>query len=541
MRSRYIVRIVASTAAPVDVTADGYLVRSWRTDSGKYAWWVAWEDAASELEIEPERNHANGLLVVADSSGMVEISADRFGTVPAFYRETADGLLVSNDFDAVAAESSSEPDEIGFWETVLFETPFAERTLLRGVKYLSAGTTLTFTPRHQPETRRYWNLTFETLDVKTDEECASLCTAVLVDRLKSYPSVPNVLPISGGLDSRLLAAALRKAAPEAPVTGVTYGYHKCILEYAYAKQVLRRLGWTRPHFHRLEPDSYVRCMDPLVRRTGALIGMQNCHLFDYLMSRGADDRPVLSGMYSDGACGYSASIDLTGVDKLTAFEHVSALWKKALSLELPDRIVEGIYADLQAMRADWRNGSSITSFNEYAYVRERNAKFHLLMADSWRMFAPVRLPFADPKVATTFLSLPTRYREHKRCTVLATHHLAPELDGMNNVRSAYWKFGLGSKRLQFEHLWVGLFNRRIERLLGSRFLLPDRAETERHHFNLHCHHAAMCRDACAKLMDFGLCDKRTVTRLATLRAEAFWPHSYYQLISSIHALTHYAR
>jgi hypothetical protein len=343
------------------------------------------------------------------------------------------------------------------------------------------------------------------------------------------------------VDCRLLAAALHKVAPQAHVSGVTYGYDQRILEYVYAKKVFQRLGWPKPLFHKLTSDSYIRCMEPQIRRTGGLIGVQNCHFFDFLCSQDANEFPILSGMYSDAVCGWDASLALTGVDKMTAFEHVALLWSRAAALELPDRIVEGVCSDLQAIRADWKKGSSITSFNEYMYVRERNAKFHLLMADSWRMFAPVKLPFAEPNVAMTFLSLPTRFREHKRCTFLATRFLAPELDGLKNVSSAFRKVGLGSRRLDWERLWVSRTNRWLERSFGPGFQLIDRAETERHSFNLKYHHAKVCEDAYAKLMDYGLCDQTTVTRLETRRTHDLPIFSHYQILSNMQALRYYAR
>ena len=540
MNGRYVVRVTSSCEVFVTCT-DGYTSTTW-LDQQRRAWWITW-DAVSPgtLSTEPSDNTANGVLVVAHPEGKFTISSDRFGTTPAFYRQDHDELLVSNDFDTVASGSCSEPDEIGFWELVLFETPLANRTLLRHVKYLCPGTTLTFALGVELQTRRYWNFAFETLDVKTDEECAALCGETLREGLNQFASLPTVLPIGGGLDSRLLAAALHKVSPRAPVTGVTYGYDHHILEYVYAKKVFQRLGWLKPLFHKLTPDSYIQCMEPLIRRTGGLIGMQNGHFFDYLRSQGASETPILSGMYSDGVCGFDASCDLSGVDKLTAFVHVSSLWNKAASLELPDHIFEGIYADLQAIRADWRKGSSITSFNEYMYVRERNAKFHLLMADSWRMFAPVKLPFAEPNVAMAFLALPTRFRQHKRCTILATHFLAPELDGLKNVRSGYWKFGLGSKVIDLELAWVRRVNGWLRRACGSRFQFVERAETERPAFNLQFYHTDLCLHAYSKLLDYGLCDNRTVHKLVEQKTRTLPPFSYYQILSNIHVLNHYAK
>ncbi|MCD4727822.1 MAG: hypothetical protein K8R46_09180 [Pirellulales bacterium] len=221
MRNHYVVRVATSPAPSVDVTAEGYSVRTWRTKDGGQAWWITWDEAPSALETVPEKNAANGLLVVADGSGRVEISADRFGTTPAFYRQDQDGLLISNVFDAVASGLSSEPDEIGFWELVLFETPLTDRTLLKRVRYLSAGTTLTFTPGRGLQTRRYWNYTFDALDVKTDEECAMLCGEVLEKALRPYASMPVIRPISGGLEGRLRAATLQGILSQRRVTGVT--------------------------------------------------------------------------------------------------------------------------------------------------------------------------------------------------------------------------------------------------------------------------------------------------------------------------------
>lgn len=537
---QYAVRIM-STGEVIVTCTDGYTSTTWLNQERR-AWWITW-DAVSPgtLSTDPSDNTANGILVVSHPEGKVTVSTDRFGTTPVFYHQRFESLTLSNNFDTVASDSCSAIDELGFWELVLFETPLADRTLLTQVKCLAPGMTLTFSCMGKLHTKRYWNYTFDTHDIQTEDDCAKLCGDALAGELLKYASRPVLLPIGGGVDCRLLAAALHKAVPCANVKGVTYGYDPRIFEYTYAKEVFRRFGWSKPLFHPLEPVSYTRNLYGLVRRTGGLIGMQNCHLYDYLQSCGDKDLLVLSGMYSDAVCGWEANLNLNGVDKLTVFDHFIQGWIMGQTLELHDRVMEGIYADLLAIRKDWQQGSSLTSINEYVYVRERNAKFHLLMADNWRMFAPVGLPFAQHKVALAFFSLPMRFRHHKRCTFLSTEYLAPELAKLKNVSSRFREIGLSSNLLDLEHAWVRRVNRWMRQAFGSRFQFVERAETERHAFNFQFYHADLCLQAYSKLLDYGLCDDRTAHKLAEQKTSTLPLFSYYQILSNIHVLNLYAK
>lgn len=536
MKGYYVIKV--KNNSEVDVTVEGYSCQYLFLPNGDQVWWITWDVQLIEISDNPVYNKANGVLVVARSNGQIEVSNDQFGTTPVFYRRSNGLFSASNNFDLIAKEIISSPDRIGFWESVLFETPLIDRTLITDIKYLSAGTTFTIKPNEDVFIKRYWNYSFDRLDIRTVEECADICANKLISELKKYKNKTVILPVGGGVDSRLLAAALHAVEP-GDVQGITYGYNKHILEYVYAKKAFKVLGWSRPSFHKLTEASYVRSLEELSKRTGSLIGMQNCHLFDCLREISSADVPVLSGMYSDAVCGWESKADLSGINKISAFSYIGALCDRGRPLELEDDILEGIYNDLQMIRNDWLNGSSIESFNEYLYVRERNAKFHLLMADSWREFSDVKLPFASYDVAMTFLSLPPVYREKKLCTFLTTAHLNPAFKNMRNVSSLFREIGLGSSVLNFEHRIVSIINRRIEKIFDQRYHLVDRAETENHSFNLKYFHDQMFKKALCHLSDFNICDERTLRKIHE-NNDNLPPFFRYQLISNVNTLMNYA-
>jgi hypothetical protein len=133
--------------------------------------------------------------------------------------------------------------------------------------------------------------------------------------------------------------------------------------------------------------------------------------------------------------------------------------------------------DLEQLKREWENGSTISTLQEYIYVRERNAKFHLMMSDMWRQVCPVVLPFAQPDVAEFFYSLPDRYREGKKCTYMILDS-SPQLSGIGNVSSSFRFNGLGSAWRDIEFKTVAKINNVLQGRLEIPFALINRYETE---------------------------------------------------------------
>ena len=88
--------------------------------------------------------------------------------------------------------------------------------------------------------------------------------------------------MSGGMDSRITLTFLSKYVPKENLELFTYGFDERLLEYKYACEVAAALGLNKPKFHKLTKDSYKKAMDYLPQMSGGQIGINHCHIIDYL-------------------------------------------------------------------------------------------------------------------------------------------------------------------------------------------------------------------------------------------------------------------
>jgi hypothetical protein len=502
---------------PLRFTSEQGVLCETHPGNGTFLRWSSYIAPQNKPLENPASNHDNGLLIVHRINGQVEISSDHFGTIPVFYGQARDGTVYcSNEYDAVASRlAPCTVDHVGFWEMALFETPFCGRTALEGISILDPATTLVLRPDGNIERRPYWHFTFEPVLVPDERSLAHESLELLQQAFAPVREHPLVFPIGGGVDCRLSAAALSEVISADQVHGITYGYSPLIFEYRYAKQVFTLLGLPAPAFHRLTEHSYLKYADYLTRRNGALVSLGNAHLLDYLTSRAnsvLQGRILISNMYSDAICGWAAKDISPSNDRLEDLEHIHVLNRFVARYGLPHGIYDGICADLLTLRRAWKE-TSFTSLEEYIYVHERNAKFHLVMSDMWRPYLPVHLPFAQWDVATHFFGIPNRYRQDKRITYLALDTCFPALARIKNVSSAFRIHGLKSPWRVAEYRGISSLNGLLRRGLGLPIYIVNRYETENRNFYLRWHWQTQLQSTIVRLHEFGLIDDSQRTAL----------------------------
>ena len=461
----------------------GIHVKKWRSNESECFWISHWQPQEDVYD-QPARNRENGLLFKQNRDRSWELSADHFATIPLFWARDESGTLwCSNIFNLVASQAIPEKfDAAAFWEMLLFETPFGSRTLLENVRILQAATTLTVPPNASPEVRRYATLQFNQTKVSDPRKVANHAVDLLADAYRAQGGLPanTIFPMGGGLDSRWSLGVLSTLVDKDSIKPFTFGFSPRINEYRFAKLGCSAFGVPAPKFHRLNKHSYIQHNEMLSQRTGGLVGIGNAHCMDYLLCQPefSSDDSLISNMFSDAICGFAAPEPSGDHNDISKTSYFKAVVKAKSNLSLPDDIAAQIFADLEAIGADFEN-STTSSVQEYIYITERNTKFQLVMSDLWRAVLPVKTPFTQWAVAEFFLGLPPELRYQKRLVYEILEQEFPSLKNVGVVSSLDNKRGTnGVWWKNMEQSFVRKTNKLLTFYLRSPFGVVDRYATE---------------------------------------------------------------
>jgi asparagine synthase (glutamine-hydrolysing) len=210
-------------------------------------------------------------------SGRVFLARDRLGIKPLYLAPIEQGLRFASSLPALLAGGGidTEIDVIGLhhYMTLHAVVP-APRTVLRGVKKLEPGTTLTIEADGTQRARRYWDVRFETPESElgtSEAEWQNRSLAALrraVER-RTVADVPVGVLLSGGFDSSLIVALLAERGG-APIETFSIGFEAVDDqegdEFHYSDLVARHYG-TRHH------KIFIGCDQALPNLPGCIAAM----------------------------------------------------------------------------------------------------------------------------------------------------------------------------------------------------------------------------------------------------------------------------
>lgn len=182
-------------------------------------------DVTSVDDVEDWKGHFSAVETREDS---LVLLVDRMRSYPLFYEVTADEVRVTDDAD-VASSWGEALDRNAGQELLMAGFVTGPKTVFRFVKQVEAGTTVHIDLRTGEETKQVWGLSMHadhTTEIADEElfdaELETTIREALQRMLAETGDRELVLPLSGGLDSRLLVAHLRLLGVE-NVTCFTYG------------------------------------------------------------------------------------------------------------------------------------------------------------------------------------------------------------------------------------------------------------------------------------------------------------------------------
>ena len=239
-----------------------------------------------------------------------------------------------------------------------------------------------------------------------------------------------ILPLSGGLDSRSLAAALKG---KSDVHTYSYKFDHSFDETKYGKEIARRMGWTFDEF--VIPHGY------LWGKIDELSKINQCYA-DFVSPRQmaiVDSYPTMGDVFYLGHGG-DLFFDSMGVaDNISFDEQMKSLYKIIIKK-----------GGLELARSLWKHWAIEGNFDEYLYERMKqllsrieieNANARLRAFKStyyvprwtcinlgiFAKYHPLSLPYFDNRMCEWICTVPEKYLEGRQIQIEYMKRKAPEL------------------------------------------------------------------------------------------------------------------
>jgi asparagine synthase (glutamine-hydrolysing) len=244
------------------------------------------------------------------TTGALYLVRDRFGEKPLYYGLAGGRLVFASEVNALLCHPDfrdASPDRLAAYSHLLFEYLPGNLSGWTGIAKLEPGTILTFADG-RISCERYWRppinrrtavdggRTAQTID---EAEAADRLGALLLAsvRRRVVADVPVGVFLSGGIDSSLVAALAKEAAPDLTAFTVRVGVES-FDETPHAALVARHLG-LRHEIVELGPADLVEAFDAIGDKLGEPLGDSSL-LPSYLVCRAAR-RSMTVALGGDGA------------------------------------------------------------------------------------------------------------------------------------------------------------------------------------------------------------------------------------------------
>ncbi|MDD4254299.1 MAG: asparagine synthetase B family protein [Methanofollis sp.] len=380
-------------------------------------------------------SHLNGeYVIVIDAPDRVLCVVDRIRSIPIYYSEIPGKLLISDDAHALKEAMATGPDDRRAAEFLVTGFVTGRGTLFHGIEQIQAGEFLLYDkitgktdlyPHYCYQHGEFFPASEKQMIEQLDRVCTNIFNRLIETTVEQGKHI--VVPLSGGLDSRILVAMLKRLGVE-DVTCFTYGIRNN-RESRFGREVADALGypWYFVEYTAAKWEE-MYCSPELVevlRYSGNLTALP--HIQDmaavrelkkldiipdgsvFVPGHGAD---VLSG------CKIPPSYNIRrGCTSEEAIHYVLAdhhsYWDWGNDGLLTKIFEERIRSIIPAVRADDReSGANAIEFFDY---RERQAKYIINSVRTYEYYGyEWRIPFWDNEFMEFFMKVPLQYRMKQR-------------------------------------------------------------------------------------------------------------------------------
>jgi len=250
----------------------------------------------------------SGMFAIAlwdERRGRLVLVRDRLGIKPLYYAETGGALLFASDVPALyrAPGLSREIDPSALRYYLAVRAVPAPLTMFRAVRKLLPGHLMVCDASGVHAQRPFWSLEAAQPRLPADEAEAVAEVRDRLDRSVAahmLADVPVAAFLSGGLDSSLIVACMRRHTP-GEIETFSVGFEdEGYAEFPYARLVARRFG-TRHHEYVMTPGDFLDFLPRMVSDFGDPVADPAAIALYYIarLVRERGIKVVLSGEGSD--------------------------------------------------------------------------------------------------------------------------------------------------------------------------------------------------------------------------------------------------
>ncbi|TQV80801.1 asparagine synthase-related protein [Denitrobaculum tricleocarpae] len=372
--------------------------------------WVSWHrEAANKAQLY------NLLLV---SKTKLEIESDILGLKPFYVATLEEGTLVASkliDLFRIREELIKPIDSFGLAQLILTGHPFRSRTIHTQVRRSETGERLSWTKDSREVSSSRPRRLKPSADVRSDAgllEAVHEIDSAISDSVKRHTvdaARPLNIGLSGGFDSRILAAILHKQ--NEAIHGYTYGHwhHR---EVRTAKRISRELGIE----HKILPyplDNHFHQMELFFSEMEGQSDSTSVQIANLMRINAPAGTPLLHGFMSDAVAVTRFSDQKNGVTPKNrdqaSFNLASSMIKSDAHARYVSELV-GADIDVMSICNEIRNDMTSDGLAYHAAVlwdvenrQRRYIAGHLpMLGQKYDVIAP----FYDEKLMSIWFSLP---------------------------------------------------------------------------------------------------------------------------------------
>lgn len=366
------------------------------------------------------------------------IANDRFGLRPIYYTTHHGSIFFASGMRALFVDPHLDRniDRLAIAQLLTFDYILGNRTLLCNARLLPPASVLTFV-KDRLDIHTYWKLEFHDncQPLKETEYMEGLIYHLRQAVARQAPGdMPAGVLLSGGLDSRVIAAFLCEQHSEDSLHTFTFGIPGCD-DDRLAREVAKVLG-TNHYFFDLKPDFLVTLGEEGVRLTD---GMMNCLAIVALANLlpQAELASVLyKGYMGDALLGghlkrqlWSNHNEDTTVQML--FDEACALFslieqKELFTEDFQSKLGDGVYESFRNVLVGSKIDLIANRQNHFD-ICQRQRRYILNGVELVRSRVVARTPFCDNDLFDFMLSVPPGFRLERYLLIQAFIQQYPDL------------------------------------------------------------------------------------------------------------------
>ncbi len=345
----------------------------------------------------------------------LHIMSDRLGLRPLYYAQYQGKTFFASEIKAILADPgfTKKHNKDAIIDFFSYEFIPNDQTLVEGIKVFPYASRLNINVSNDRlDFRKYWDFQFKQelpkeKNIKAYAWRLNEITRSAVDRTMQGPYKIG-LPLSGGFDSRVIAAMIDKKYY--PLNTYTFGIKGCI-DDEIARKISRVMG-AKHHSIEIQYDSLPGFMIKGVFFTDGMVACNHFHVLNLMDQMRSREQVALKG-FAGGVLPRRMNSRCVGKDKTFIYNTYDSCTEKFRRNIFSTDLQKAIVAGKDRFFTLWDDASVKCEENplDYLNMTQRQRRFSNYGAIVMRNFLEVRLPFADYDFVDFCLKMPNIFKE----------------------------------------------------------------------------------------------------------------------------------